>query len=246
MKKIGISSCFLYPDLKRPYFGPKTLFYLESDMANYISKEGILPVLIPDLPFEKMKALTDELDGLILQGGSDIAPETYGEEPIENGKWPGDPNRDRYEIELIDFFLDAQKPILGICRGFQILNVYFGGSLYQDIATQLPDKLLHRDAEKYDRINHEVIFEKDKFLHKIYGTEQGRVNSVHHQAVKELGRRLEVLATSEDGLIEAFQWKDAEAGKVMGVQWHPEFFHNSQTPLIDPQPVLDHFISFIN
>lgn len=245
MIKIGVSSCFLYPDMDRVVFGPKTLVYLENDMSQYLSRPGVMPILIPDYKGDRMKEFLDEMDGFVFQGGADLAPESYGEEPI--GRWKGDKYRDEYELALMDYAVKSGKPVFGICRGFQVMNAYFGGTLYQDLETQRPDTIKHRDAIVYDRVNHEVVLTQGELLDKMYaGVEAPRVNSVHHQGVKDLGKDLKVLATSkDDGIIEAFTWTGAPDGKVMAVQWHPEYFHTIKDQLIDAHKVYDHFLSFI-
>lgn len=245
MIKIGVSACFFHPDLSRTTFGPKTLSYLENDMAAYVARPGVMPILIPELPKAEKLAMIAELDGLLLAGGADLAPESYGEKPI--GKWLGDRIRDEYEIELMELFLKDEKPILGICRGFQVMNAFYGGTLFQDIATQRPDSLKHRDAIEYDSVYHGIRFEEGGLLQKLYADENSpMVNSVHHQAVKELGKGLSSEACClEDGITEAFVLEDAEPGKVMGVQWHPEFFHTLGDKLIDPFRIINTFLSFI-
>jgi putative glutamine amidotransferase len=189
------------------------------------------------------------MDGIVLQGGNDIAPQTYGEQPIMDNRWPGDPHRDAYEIKVVDLALKRNLPVLGICRGHQLMNVYFGGTMYQDLQTQRPDARLHRDAETYDQLTHMVDIVPGSLLEKLQGPGPQLVNTIHHQAIKDLGKDLEVMATStEDGIIEAINWKGAPAGKVMGVQWHPEFFANYKGPgkLMEANPVYDHFLSFID
>ena len=214
-------------------------------MAAYIARPGVLPVLIPELPKPDKLAMINEMDGLILQGGADLAPETYGEKPI--GKWLGDGIRDEYELELTDLFLKADKPVFGICRGFQVMNAYFGGTLYQDLATQRPECIKHRDATEYDRIHHGVTFVKDSYFDSLYSDEMApMVNSVHHQAVKDIGDGLVAQAKcSDDEILEAFIHQDHAPGKVMGVQWHPEFFHTLGDKLIDPFKLIDAFLSFV-
>lgn len=245
MIKIGVSACFFHPDLDRATFGPKTLSYLENDMAAYVARPNVMPILIPELPKAEKLAMVKEMEGLVLQGGSDLAPETYGEQPI--GRWLGDRIRDEYELELMELFLDAGKPVLGICRGFQVMNAYYGGTLFQDIETQRPESIKHRDAIEYDRVHHAVRFAKDSFMEKLYADEKNpMVNSVHHQAVKDLGKGLIPQAfCPEDEILEAFIHESAEPGKIMGVQWHPEFFHTMGDKLIDPFKIIDTFLSFV-
>jgi putative glutamine amidotransferase len=244
MLKIGISACFMYPDPTRIVFGPKTLTYLENDMAAYVTQKGVLPVLIPNITPGILEDMLHEMDGFVFQGGTDLAPELFGEKPIIPGKWLGDIYRDRYELRLLDFAIKNKKPVLAICRGIQLLNVYFGGTLYQDIATQNPDAIKHRDADMYDSLRHQLIFEEGKILDRVYQSDGlNTVNSVHHQAIKDLGKGLEVLATcKEDGLIEAVGLKSQPEGNVLGVQWHPEFSVGKGPPLLDPEKLYQLFI----
>lgn len=244
MIKIGISSCFMYPDPSRLVFGPKTLSYLENDMATYIAQKGVLPVLIPDLADHLLLDILNEMDGFVFQGGTDLAPNTYGEEPIIPGKWLGDPVRDAYELKIMDFAFKKGKPIFAVCRGFQLLNVYLGGTLYQDIATQRPDAITHRDAQAYDTLKHELNLVHGGLLHTLYGDGKAVVNTVHHQGIKTLGKNLTVLATSkEDGIIEAVEFSNAPPGKVLAVQWHPEFSFNSTDEGLDSRLLYQAFLS---
>ena len=247
MLKIGISACFMYPDPSRIVFGKKTLNYLENDMARYIARKGVLPVLLPDLPEEILMDLLEEMDGFVFQGGNDLAPQSYGEEPILAGKWMGDAYRDQYELKIMDYAVKAGKPVFGICRGLQLMNVYFGGTLYQDIATQKENAIQHRDAEQYDHLLHAVSFKEGKLLDRIYGKSSPmKVNSVHHQAIKDLGKELEVWAVCpDDGIIEAIGYTGAEEGKVMAVQWHPEFSESLSEQLLDKHRLLDVFLNHV-
>ncbi len=247
MLKVGLSACFMYPDVDRVVFGPKTLTYMENDMINYVSQEGVLPVLIPNLPLARLKPIVEQLDGFVFQGGTDIAPEFYGEKPIVPGKWLGDPYRDEYELKLMELAFQSDKPILAICRGIQLLNVFCKGTLYQDIATQVPHALTHRDAMLYDRLKHGVSLVEGGILEQTYAVDVNhRVNSVHHQAIKDLGELLEVLATStEDGLIEAVGYKNAEPGKIIGVQWHPEFTYQKNEQALDPEALYQLFLTHV-
>jgi len=184
------------------------------------------------------------LDGLVLQGGADVAPETYGEAPI-NDEWAGDRVRDVYEMELLHEFVEARKPVLGICRGAQVINVAHGGTLYQDINTLKPDSFEHRSERHYDAHNHAISIMPDTALARLYpGMQTARVNSIHHQAVKDLGRDLVVEARSEpDQMIEAIRWTGK--GYVFGVQWHPEFLNPADSTVLSPIPILDDFLTAV-
>lgn len=155
----------------------------------------------------------NECDGLILCGGNDISPRLYDEEITETVNI--DYGRDDHELKLIEMFINANKPILGICRGCQIINAYFGGSLYQHIDTAFA----HQSFGSND-ITHKVRAKEGSILSELYG-EEFTVNSAHHQAVKNLGRDLEVVATALDGndTIEAIRHKTLP---IFAVQFHPE------------------------
>lgn len=243
---LGVSACFMYPDPSRTVFGPKTLAYLEQDMARFLSQKDVMPILIPDLPEKELYQFLLELDGFVFQGGSDVAPETYRESKIEKGQWPGDSFRDQYELKIMDFAFKNKKPILAICRGFQLANVYFGGSLYQDLKLLTGTEVEHRNAEKYDRVFHEILCADHGLIKNIYGKETLIVNSVHHQGIKTLGKGLVVDAvSSEDQLIEAFHHKDLESNYLVGVQWHPEFSHTLGENICNPKPLMEHFLNAV-
>lgn len=185
----------------------------------------------------------DIIDGLVIQGGVDMAPESYGDEPLRD-EWAGDALRDAYELELVQRCLERDRPVLGICRGHQVLNVALGGSLYQDIPTEIGELVAHRDGELYHENFHEVEIVEGSKLHGLYGVERGLVNSVHHQAVSRLGDGLQVEARCpQDGVIEAVRLDDD--AYAVGVQWHPEFQESHQAELLSTQPVLDDFFRAI-
>ncbi len=243
MIRIGVSACFFYPDPSRTVFGPKQLSYLEHDMSRFLARPGVMPVLLPDLPFGELEPILNEMNGFVFQGGADIAPSSYGAEPIENGRWPGDPHRDQYELRILDWAVKHEKPVLGICRGFQLMNVYFGGTLHQDLALETKTPVEHRNATLYDRVHHKIECPEESLIARIHGTRTLVVNSVHHQGIRTLGDGLTVDArASDDGLIEAFHHGDPDRHLLMGVQWHPEFSHTLGAVVADPAPLLDFFL----
>jgi putative glutamine amidotransferase len=181
------------------------------------------------------------LDGLVLQGGADVSPGSYGEEPLRQ-EWAGDRVRDVYEIELVHEFIEAGKPVLGICRGAQLINVALGGSLYQDVNTQLPESQRHV-TDEYEKNLHEIRFAPGSGLERLYrGLERPRVTSIHHQSIKALGRGLKAEAWSEpDGVIEAV--RGGGENYLFAVQWHPEFHHAGNQGALDCAPILEEFLA---
>jgi putative glutamine amidotransferase len=245
--RIGISACFFHPDADRPVFTGKTLQYVEQSIVHWVQSAGALALMIPspegdtkrgDVTLAEYASL---LDGLVLHGGSDMWPGSYGEEPLKP-EWSGDRVRDEYEIALLRAFIDVGKPVLGVCRGLQVINVAFGGTLYQDLATQHPVSATHRDAKLYDQNFHEIEFVADTRLAALYpGVMRSRVNSVHHQAVKDLAGGFIVEATStEDGLLEAMRWTGPSY--LMAVQWHPEFLDWKSADTLSGDPILRDFL----
>jgi len=184
---------------------------------------GALPVIIPlGLPEELLRELFERLDGLLLAGGVDVAPEAYGETP-HPALGRVDPLRDATELTVARWALAADLPILGICRGIQSLNVAAGGTLYQDLSAQYAGAIrhAHRPAESpWERPTHRVTVTADSRLATILGVRELPVNSFHHQAVKDPAPGFAVVARAEDGVIEGIE---RPAGRfVVGVQWHPE------------------------
>ncbi|ACB35484.1 peptidase C26 [Leptothrix cholodnii SP-6] len=248
---IGMSARLMHVPPVELGFRGKTLQYLEQSLAHWIMAHGAMAVMIPTLGFdaevERRKVgvhhYVDMLDGLVLQGGADVSPLSYGQQPLRP-EWAGDAVRDRYEIELIDGFLTQGKPMLGICRGCQLLNVAFGGSLLQDINTQRPDTRRHVDGVLYDQLQHGLRFEPGSRLEKIYdGHASPRVNSIHHQAVDRLGSDLVVEARcDEDGVVEAIRSRGDLF--VAGVQWHPEF-HLHTRELLDAEPLMNAWLAAV-
>jgi putative glutamine amidotransferase len=174
---------------------------------------GAVPVVIPPLDdHDRIDALLHRLGGLVLSGGPDLHPSTYGEEP-DPALGPTEPALDAFEITLVRRADALGLPILGICRGMQVLNVARGGTLVQDI----PD---HRQEESGRVPTHRVVVKEGSRLEELMGPGEHAVNSFHHQAVQELGQRLEPVAWSPDGVIEGIEAADRDF--VVGVQWHIE------------------------
>jgi putative glutamine amidotransferase len=234
------------PDPQRPVFTGKTLLYLEQSMPWWVQAGGGLAYLVPTAkpgsPIDPGAYVAD-LDGLLLHGGADVCPRSYGEEPLRP-EWEGDEIRDRYELDLVRRFLDAGKPVLGICRGHQVLNVAFGGTLWQDQREQGATERVHRDPVAYDRNRHTVdLIDGSGLAHLYPGAATVVVNSIHHQAIKDVGAGLGIEAVSaDDGIVEAVRL-DTGDGWALGVQWHPEFFEGvDDGSMLDNGPILASFL----
>ena len=249
---IGVSARIYYPSgpvLDLGGVWTKTLHYLEQSVAQMLMRIGALPLMIPAVDSSSVVQRTDlhlgyyatELDGLVLQGGNDVAPQSYGESPLDPA-WAGDIVRDRYEMELVNAFVEACKPVFGICRGLQLINVNFGGTLFQDIPTQRPDAARHINQERYERNLHRMNIEPGTRLGALYGEDAGTlINSIHHQGIKDLAPAFTVEARCpDDGMIEAIRHKGP--AYIAAVQWHPEFHPPGRTELFDDGPMLRDFL----
>lgn len=189
------------------------------DYSDSIINSGGIPVILPITDnLEIIKEQVKYFDGLILSGGGDPDPNLYGEDCLQDlGNIT--PERDTFELAILEEFLKTKKPILGICRGLQLMNVFYKGTLYQDIK-YINTNIQHRQKWLADLPTHDInILEKDNILFEIFG-EKTRTNSFHHQMIKDLGNELTVIATANDGIIEAIQNKNHPF--FYGVQWHPE------------------------
>jgi putative glutamine amidotransferase len=256
---IGVSSRIHYPlkpdatDRTSTGVWSKHIHYLEQSVGHWVQSAGALPVLVPP-GFAGVTATHygQALDGLVLQGGNDVAPPHYGEAPLHDD-WHGDAVRDQYELDLIRAFVAAGKPVFGICRGLQLLNVCFGGSLYQDINTQLlqPQSKLqlqpntHRELGRYENHFHPIEFVPGTHLAGLYPQlSQATTNSIHHQGIKDLAPEFIVEARCpEDGLIEAVRWRGPSY--VAAVQWHPEFHRADDPNTLDDGPMLRDFLAAV-
>jgi putative glutamine amidotransferase len=182
--------------------------------------------LLDDL--EALRAIYEAMNGLLIPGGVDLDPAAFGETPHERlGRT--DPARDRVELQLVKWAIEDRKPVLGLCRGLQVINVALGGTLYQDLEAQYPNALKHDYFPNYgferDYLAHEVTLTPGSRLYHALDAESIPVNSMHHQGIKVLGRSLAPTATAPDGLIEAVEAGDDSF--LVGVQWHPEVFEST-------------------
>ena len=237
MKKILVLLCLMVllaagcqtnPTSTRPLIGITSVCNVnerdgsaESIMVDFtyvqaVADNGGTPVILPAIKTEEIIAqYADQLDGLVLVGGADIPPSAYDPNPHKTVvQMP--PQRYDFERRLISLWLDSGKPILGVCLGMQFTNVVSGGTMIQDIPSQVGTKVVHRGDNTY----HWVNIEPESLLAKILGTDKAFVYSNHHQAVKDLGAGLKVIARSDDGVIEALERTDGCFG--LFVQWHPE------------------------
>jgi len=247
--RIGLTARLMYPDPARTVLPTKVVHYAEENAANWLMAGGAIVLVVPRLGESvrgpdavQVSDYVDALDGLVLQGGSDLAPGSYGEVPLQP-EWAGDPARDIYELELVREFRRQHKPVLGICRGCQLINVAMGGSLYQDLGTQLIGSGHHRDESRYDANVHRASILPGTQLASLYGGARTvQVNSIHHQAINALGGGLVVEARSEpDHVIEAVRGTGPDY--LVGIQWHPEFITPEQTELLDPAPLRSEFFA---
>lgn len=243
---IGISASFLHTDPSRPTFIGKTLQYVQQSLVHWVMSSGGLALMVPNSADERGKggvelaAYAERLDALVIGGGTDVWPGSYGESPLET-RWSGDRMRDEYELELLHAFKAHGKPVQGICRGLQLMNVAFGGTLYQDIDIQRPGPVHHRDLALYERNSHEVEFVAGTRLAEVHaGLARARVDSVHHQGIRDLAPAFSVEARCPaDGLIEAVRLPGESY--LAAVQWHPEF-NRPECGMLDDMPMLNDFL----
>lgn len=212
---------------KKAVIGISALLYEESrdyrctrSYAEAVAAVGGIPVMLPAaIVTEDAELLLPGLDGVLIPGGADVDPLLYGEEPLRELGLVKTSN-DLFELRLLRAAREARKPILCICRGEQVLNVAFGGTLYQDLPSQLPRSLRHRQTPvSASDPTHSIDILRGTLLYNAYGVGSLTVNSFHHQAVKELAPGFRVSARAKDGVIEAIECTEE---RIIGVQWHPE------------------------
>jgi putative glutamine amidotransferase len=203
----------------------KNNIWMRPGYMNGISQAGGLPIVFPFSDDEQeLEQLAKLCDGFLFTGGPDISPKLYHEDPVE-GLVTVCPKRDILESIVFRMALEQDKPVLGICRGIQVINVFLGGTLYQDIPMQHPSETEHHQAPPYDKPVHDVRIAEGSPLHQCFGVDRLPVNSHHHQAIQKLAPRLQAMAFSPDGLIEAAYMPEKKF--IWAVQWHPEHLYRT-------------------
>jgi len=205
---IGITSVY---EPAKPGKGAKTT--VEFTYVAAVTENGGVPVVLPTIDDEQaLQKYIDTLDGLVLIGGDDIPPEAYGEQPHETVV-PLERHRYNFERKLIARWLESGKPLLGVCLGMQFTNVVSGGTMIQDIPSEIGTTVNHKGY-------HPVQIEAGSTLARLLNSREASVRSIHHQAVDKLGKNLRAIAHSDDGITEALERTDGKFG--LFVQWHPE------------------------
>lgn len=216
----------------RPHIGVLPLYNAEKQIVwiqplyfSAIEQAGGLASL---LPLTDDPALWEEycqsFDGFVFTGGQDVDPALYGQKKLPQCSYQV-PQRDNQEFFMMRRLRELDKPVLGICRGSQIMNVACGGTLYQDLATQAPSAVVHQQPKPYELPHHQVTIDRDSRLYRLTGTEHLSVNSVHHQAILAPAPDFRITARAEDGIAEALELPGARF--FLGVQWHPEHMWQS-------------------
>lgn len=202
--------------------------YVNNDYVQSVKKAGGTPIILPIISdYETVKNQIEAMDSIIISGGFDVNPLIYGEEPSQKQGFLC-PERDEYDLMVIKAAMELNKPILGICRGVQILNAALGGTLYQDLSQIEGCYIKHVQESRPDKAGHSVEIVKGTKLYSILG-EKITTNSFHHQAIKDLAPGFKVAARSKDGVIEAIE---KDEGFVMGIQWHPEMMAGKDNKLM--------------
>jgi len=203
--------------------------YVNSAYLHAVQQAGGVPVLLPpQLSKASLERLVRGLDALLLTGGGDVDPATFGEEPHPT-LYEVAPARDALETQVTLIALERKTPLLAICRGIQVLNVALGGSLHQDVATEPGTQIQHSQKEAREQTTHKVTVTPRSRLGRVLGAEDLEVNSFHHQVIKSLGRGLVPVAWAPDKLVEGVELDD-DSRWVVGVQWHPEHLVGSSEP----------------
>lgn len=214
------------------FYGPDTLMTLSTSYTDSMIEAGLAPLMIPaGVDPGEAGMYVDLVDGLLISGGDDVHPEMYGSEPTVSHGIDGEV--DRFEIALIEAARSSGKPVLAICRGLQILNVALGGSLHQEVTSKGEvHELIDKDSDPVEMSarRHVVRFEPDSIIAGLYGSDEAKVNTLHHQGIDRLAEDLIVEGRSDDGLIEAARCRGD--WWALGVQWHPEKMESDHRHLL--------------
>ncbi|SEA05385.1 putative glutamine amidotransferase [Thalassobacillus cyri] len=214
-------------------------YFANEDYIEAVYASGGLPFILPVLDSEDaIKRQVESIDGLLLTGGNDVNPLKYGEEPVLM-EHPPYPERDNAELLLVKETVRQEKPVLGFCRGIHILNVAFGGTLYQDISHKDGETIEHNQYSNGNMVSHTITFDQESRFYDIFG-EEFQVNSFHHQAVKDVADGFRATAEAKDGIVEVIEKKDKD-NFVTGIQFHPELFEADHERM---RKVFDIFVSY--
>lgn len=216
--------------------GSKKSFANDSYIQSVVRANGI-PVIMPIIKDKDIiKKTLENVSGVIMTGGVDIHPFYFNQEPHPKiGTISKE--RDEFDFTVLDYAFKMKKPILGICRGIQLINVYFGGDLIQDIESQTKSNILHSQTAPTDVATHKIKIEKTSILYDLLG-EESEVNSFHHQAIGKIAKDFNIVAKANDDIIEAIEYKDKNHF-ILALQWHPELMSEND---IKMQNIFNKFV----
>ena len=228
---IGITCSMEYDRKRRKYPTAYAFDFLKRSYYEAVERSGGIPILLPNTTKgNNFSSLLSLLDGLLISGGNDVDPVFYGEKR-EAKNLNITPERDKFELSLVRKARNQRIPLMAICRGMQLLNVAFGGSIYQDFSTEKSFRDHTLEGSTIYKKRHAVIITKGSKLFDVIRRRKITVNTSHHQMVKKVGKGLVAIAWSEaDGVIEAIETK--EEGFLLGVQWHPELMKDKNSKML--------------